>query len=477
MKNFWLEMNEENIYSLELTEDKTERLDALFNNPFLIKKIERLKKRLSNKNNTLFSLGDKRVAGVNGGKRLPKGLVVIQSERTTIPYISATDIKDGNIDFENCKKITPEIYELLKNYNLKKDDLVITIVGTIGEVGIVNSPLQENVFSENVARIRKKTDDINAKFLIHILTTSFCKMQTDRLAVGSLQYKLSLKNCREINISLPTINKEISLDMQEKILNKIEKFENEVESRRGESQKIILETNEKIRKILDLEKLPEKSEFNTYSSILELDRIDALFNSPFRNKIKNIIEKKDYDILEKLIEIQKKGEILPSAFYNLVELYDVDENFGEVNNVKEVTNLGSDKVVFRNGELLISRLQPEKGKIIIVNEKTDGFLGSGELIPIKIISEKVLPEYLWIILRTPYILRQWEYSIRGSSRERIGDTELYETLIPLPDIRIQEKIIKLVKEDYGKAKKLIKESKELKEKISDIFMNEILNEK
>jgi len=468
-------MNEENVYSIELTKDKTERLDALFNNPFLIKKIEKLKKILSNKNNTLFSLGDKKVAGVNGGKRLPKGLVVIQNERATIPYISATDIKEESIDFDNCKKITPEIYDLIKNYNLKKEDLVITIVGTIGEVGIVNSPLQENAFSENVARIRKKTDDINTKFLVHMLNTPFCKMQTNRLAVGSLQYKLSLKNCREINISLPTINKEISLDMQEKILKKIEKFENEVEDKKRESQKIIIETNEKIRKILGLEKLPEKSEFNTYSSLLELDRIDALFNSPFRNKIKNIIEKKDYEVLEKLMEIQKKGEVFPSEFYNLVELYDIDENFGEIKNVREVTILGSDKVVFRKGELLISRLQPENGKIMIVNEKTDGFLGSGELIPIKIISEKVLLEYLWIILRTPYILRQWEYSIRGSSRERIGDTELYETLIPLPDTKIQEKIIELVKEDYGIAKKLIKEGKELKEKISDIFMREILN--
>lgn len=468
-------MNEENIYSLELTKDKTERLDALFNNPFLIKKIQNLKKRLSNKNNYLFSLGDSKVASINGGKRLPKGLVVIKSDRTTIPYISATDVKEGYVDFENCKKITPEVYSLIKNYNLKKDDLVITIVGTIGEVGIVNPKIQENVFSENVARIRKKTDYINAKFLVYMLNTSFCKMQTNRLSVGSLQYKLSLKNCREIEISLPISNKEISLDMQEKILKKIEKFEEEIETKKKESKKIILEADEKIRKVLGLEKLPEKSEFNTYSSALDLERIDALFNSPFRNKINGIIEKKDYEVLDKLIEIQKKGKILPSEFHNLVELYDIDENFGEVKNVKEVSVLGSDKVVFRKGELLISRLQPEKGKIIIVNEKTDGFLGSGELIPIKVISERILPEYLWAILRTPYILRQWEYTIRGSSRERIGDSELLATLIPLPDIKTQEKIGSLVIEDYKEAKRLRNESRELKEKINDIFMKEILN--
>ncbi len=467
-------MNEENFYSLDLTDDKTERLDALFNSPYLLRKIQNIRKKLSNKNNELLPLGDERVARVSGGKRLPKGLVVIQSELTTIPYISATDVKDGGIDFEDCKKINPEIYTQIKNYNLKKDDLVITIVGTIGEVGIVNSPLQENAFSENVARIRKKTDEIDTQFLVHMLNTSFCKMQTSRLAVGSLQYKLSLKNCREIEISLPVSDSEISLSKQRETIRKIEELERDIESKKKESQKTIFALDEKIGKILGLEELPEKSKFNTYSSALDLDRIDALFNSPFREKIRGIVEKRDYEVLEKLIEIQKKGEISPKPFYDLVELYDIDENFGEVKNIKEVPVLGSDKVVFRKGELLISRLQPEKGKIIIVDEKTDGFLGSGELIPVKIVSEKILPEYLWIILRTPYVLRQWEYSIRGSSRDRIGDPELYDTLIPLPNITTQEKIISLVNQDYKKAKTLIKEAEELRAKSSDIFMQEIL---
>lgn len=467
-------MTNENFYSLELTEDKTERLDTLFNNPFLIKKIENYKKKLSNKNFNLFSLGNNKVASVSGGKRLPKGLVIIPSERTTIPYISATDVKEGNIDFENCKKITPEIYEIIKNYNLKKEDLVITIVGTIGDVGIVNPKLQENVFSENVARIRKKTDNLNSRFLVYMLNTSFCKMQTNRLAVGSLQYKLSLKNCREIEISLPLINKEISLEKQEKILEKINKFEIAVENKRKEAKEIISEITEKLRKFLNLKKLPEKSEFNVYSSILDLNRIDVLFNNPFREKVDKIIKEQDYDVLRNLIKIQKKGEILPSDFYNLIELDDIDETFGEVKNIKEVSKLGSDKVVFRKGELLISKLQPEKGKILIVNEKIDGCLGSGELIPIKITSERILPEYLWFILRSPFILKQWEYSIRGCSRERIGDSEFLGTVIPLPNIKTQEKIIDVIKEDYNKAKQLLKESQELREKIKEIFLDELI---
>jgi len=466
---------DESVFSLELTQDKTERIDFLFNSPFLKKSIKDIKNKLSKKGISISPL--KSVASVNGGKRLPKGTVIIPSEITTIPYISATDIKDGQIDFENCKKLTPELYSIIKNYNLKKEDLVITIVGTIGEVGIVNSELQENAFNENVARIRKKEenqDDINTKFLAYMLNTSFCKMQTTRLAVGSLQYKLSLKNCREVEIALPEIETRIDIDKQNEILKGIEKIEQEANDKIKQAKNIASDVLLQIQKTLGLKDIPEKSEFNIYSSDLELDRIDALFNSPFRTKIINIVKQKNHDTLNNLIEIQEKGEILPTAFYNLVELDDIDELFGDVKNIKEVPSLESDKVVFRKGEILVSKLEPEKGKIIMPNDKTDGCVGSSELIPLKVISEKVLPEYLWIIMRTPYVLRQWEYSIRGCSRERIGEPELFETLIPLTDRTTQQKIIDLVLEKYKEAQKLLDESKKLKAQVKDTFLNKLI---
>jgi restriction endonuclease S subunit len=460
-------------FYFDLPDDNTARIDVLFNNPFLIKKIKEIKATLSRKDNMHTTLSPY-IAKVSGGKRLPKGTVITALENATIPYIGATDVKDGRVDFENCKKITPELYKDIKKFNLNNGDAAIVIVGVnVGEAGVVESELQENAFSENVARIRKNDDNLSAEFLSYLINSEYCRLQTIRVASGSSQPKLSLKNCRDLNIILPQKNDTFDVDREREILAKVWEIEKIRRQKQSEAKQIMAEMQEKVQDELGLGKIPPDSQYNIYSSDLDLERVDVLFNSPFRFKLLEIIEKKDHDKLRRLVEIQEKGKILPSSFYKLIELDDIDELFGEVRNIKDVRMLESDKVVFRTSEILVSKLEPQKGKVLIVNDKTDGCVGSSELIPLQLSSEKILREYLWAVLRTPYILKQWEYSIRGCSRERIGDEELLETIIPIPDKKIQEKIVSIAVSSSQNAKKLLEESEELGKKAKAVFLREL----
>ena len=85
------------------------------------------------------------VAYIKGGKRLPKGEVLVDSD-TGFPYIRAQDIKNGLITFKEPKFITSELRQKLKNYTVNKDDVCITIVGAyVGDVGIVPSSLSGQI--------------------------------------------------------------------------------------------------------------------------------------------------------------------------------------------------------------------------------------------------------------------------------------------------------------------------------------------
>lgn len=446
-----------------------DRIDATWFNPIIKKKIENLKKHQS-KNKKITTL--KRIAKVGGGKRLPKGTVIAENEFNTIPYIRGTDVNDLKIDIKSAGKINKQTHKEIQNYQLKKDDLVITIVGTIGKVGILKEKVEVCNFSENVARIRVDDKNVSQLYLLHFLDSELGKIQTKRLEVGSLQYKLSLNSCRDLNIYLPTEDNSFDKGNQNKILNETYKIIKKADNQYLKSKKLIEEARNVVEKKIKINLESINSIPTTFEVNLKNDfcRIDALFNNPKRDELLKILKKHPNDILGNIIKPQKTGKIIPSDYYNLVDLEQIDEHTGRITNTIEVSELGSKKILLTKNSILISKLQPESGKIVIIDEEKDGCVGSSELISIKLDSEKVLLEYLWIILRSNYVLKQWEYELTGSSRMRIGWNEINNTIIPIVNLKTQKEIILETKEKIKKSDQALKEAKKLYSKARSKFV-------
>lgn len=56
----------------------------------------------------------------------------------TIPYITSKNIKGGKIDFQNTKYINKHVYqELSRTRCIIENDILISMIGTIGEAVIV----------------------------------------------------------------------------------------------------------------------------------------------------------------------------------------------------------------------------------------------------------------------------------------------------------------------------------------------------
>ena len=90
-----------------------------------------------------------------------------------IPLLSAKDIENGKLRIpDNCRRISEEDYKKIhKNFKIKKGDILLTIVGTIGKTAIVET---ENKFTlqRSVAIIRPQKY-INGKYLYYYLGTKF----------------------------------------------------------------------------------------------------------------------------------------------------------------------------------------------------------------------------------------------------------------------------------------------------------------
>ena len=112
-------------------------------------------------------LGD--VCDVKGGKRLPKG-----SSLTTIknnhPYIRVRDLGQNKIlqlnqDYEY---IDDETQKTISRYTVSQNDVLISIVGTIGLIGIVGRSLDKSNLTENCVKLIN-LKEIDKDFLYYYL--------------------------------------------------------------------------------------------------------------------------------------------------------------------------------------------------------------------------------------------------------------------------------------------------------------------
>tara|TARA_A200000159_G_scaffold31103_1_gene27643 strand:- start:1084 stop:2289 length:1206 start_codon:yes stop_codon:yes gene_type:complete len=207
-----------------ITEQKriAEKLDALLTR--IDTAIEHLQESAKLKNSLLQSALDgqftsisermtiESIAEVKGGKRLPKG-EKLSDEETEHPYIRVADFTDkGTIDLSGIKYISKEIHEQIKRYVISKDDLYISIAGTIGKTGFVPPELHGANLTENAAKlvIRDK-QQLDLSYLYLFTLTSDFSEQAGLATKTVAQPKLALTRLSKIEIPMCSLEEQLSL--------------------------------------------------------------------------------------------------------------------------------------------------------------------------------------------------------------------------------------------------------------------------
>lgn len=157
------------------------------------------------------------LAEVKGGKRLPKG-EKLRDEITDYPYIRVADFTDqGTIDLSNIKYISREVHEQIKRYVISKDDLYISIAGTIGKTGFVPPELDGANLTENAAKlVIKNKDELDLNYLYLFTLTSDFAAQAGLATKIVAQPKLALTRLAKIEVPICSIEeqKEIVFTIQ-----------------------------------------------------------------------------------------------------------------------------------------------------------------------------------------------------------------------------------------------------------------------
>lgn len=142
------------------------------------------------------------VALIQGGKRLPPGAELVDTPTPHI-YIRVTDMKDGSILESGLRYLLPEVQREISRYIVNKEDLYITIAGTIGSIGTIPDWLDGQNLTENAAKIVFR--HLDKHFFLLALTSEFVQSQFIEKTKQMAQPKLALKRIAGAMFCLPPI--------------------------------------------------------------------------------------------------------------------------------------------------------------------------------------------------------------------------------------------------------------------------------
>ena len=155
------------------------------------------------------------VVSVLGGKRIPVGRT-LTTDNTGYKYIRVSDMKDGSVLTDNLLYVPTDIYPSISRYVIHKEDVYITVAGTIGRVGKIPPEIDGANLTENADRLVFSI--IDQDWLIKCLESSLVQQQIIDATTKVGQPKLAIKRIQELLIPLPPLAE------QKRIVAKIEEL-------------------------------------------------------------------------------------------------------------------------------------------------------------------------------------------------------------------------------------------------------------
>jgi type I restriction enzyme, S subunit len=119
-----------------------------------------------------------------------------------VPLILVKHVSDGMFLREGLPLVNPDKAADLTEYSLKKDDIVITRVGRVGDAAMVHPDQSGWLFSGQMLRVRMPEDILEPYWLFGYMMTRDFHQQIDNVAVGSTRQSLSVQLLEEIRIPL-----------------------------------------------------------------------------------------------------------------------------------------------------------------------------------------------------------------------------------------------------------------------------------
>ena len=417
------------------------------------------------------------IASVKGGKRVPKGYSVTD-EKTNHAYIRVTDMKNNTISLDSLKFISDEVYSKISTYVISKNDLYVTIAGTIGNVGEVPDELDGMNLTENAVKVCNIS--IDKSYLCKVLSSDFVQKQFRFQTHQVTMAKLALERILDTLIPIAPLYEQNRINHR---VFELTKQIEELQCSKYKLQSLITSTKSKILDLAIRGKLVPQDPNDEPASVL-LERIRA---------------EKEELIKQGKIKRDKKESIIfkgdDNSYYQ-----DLPQNW-QVSTLREVTT----PLTLNDGDWILSENMTDNGEVKLLQLGSIGNMSyidrgfkyltketfdelscteifTGYLIINRIISDKmcccIVPDIdgtiittvdtCWIApSETSYDIRFIMYQLAspsfqsavllkatGTTRKRISKNNLIDLQLLLPPLAEQRRIVHTIEALFAQIDKI-----------------------
>ncbi|MDZ7611554.1 MAG: hypothetical protein U5L10_02220 [Candidatus Moranbacteria bacterium] len=417
------------------------RIDGEFYHPAILSRLN----LLEGKNNEFLNNLVKFVVGPFGSTVTVDKYV----DESDYRYIRNKDINDFVISDDEPALIPEKVYSPLKHFHIQKDDLLLTVVGTLGKVAIAQEKDSKSIFSCKSTLLRSQK--LNPYYLLTYLNSPTGQIFSLRGKRGAIQEGLNLTDLKDIKVFVPSSDFQNLIEI---LIKKSFDSANQSKSLYSQAEQLLLSELE----LTSWKPKHELSFIKNYSDTQEAGRFDAEY---FQPKYEEIIEaarkyKGGFDELGNLVKIKDKN-FTPKddEQYKYIELANISSN-GEINGYtknlgKELPSRARRKV--ERDDLIISSIEGSLDSIALISDDLQNALCSTGFFVIQ--SKNINSETLLILLKTKVGQLQLTRGCKGTILTAISKDELSKIVLPKIDSKIQEEIKKKITEMY-KTKKLSK---------------------
>ena len=419
-------------------------------------------------------------ATVLGGKRIPAGRKLV-TEDTGHIYIRVSDMKDGSVSQDNLLFVPSDIYPQISRYIINKEDVFITVAGTIGRVGKIPEELDGANLTENADRLVISL--INQDWLIQTLQSPLVQSQIAEVTTKVGQPKLAIIRIERLLIPLPPLAEQI------RIVNKLREISPLIESY-GTTENSLSKYNrtfpDQLKKsILQYAvqgKLVPQDPNDEPASVL-LKRIRAEKEQLIktgkikRDKHESVIVRRDnsyYEISGKsevciddeipfdlpdswewmrigsLFQVNPRNQIDDEKEVGFMPMPLLSDGFGNMHSyeVRKWKEVKSGFTHFANGDIVIAKITPcfQNRKSAVICNLPNGYgAGTTELHVLRDNTKLLFMRYFLLICKTHAFIESGMKHFSGTAgQQRIGKDFVSEYLIPVPPLAEQQRIVEAV---------------------------------
>ena len=380
-----------------------------------------------------------------------------------VPMLRTINIVDGLVNLDECVFIDIEKHKQLKRSRVVKNDVLLSVRGTIGKSAVYSKNFEANI-NAALVKITLKDNIIDPYFLVAFFNCKYGRLQTERIANGAVQLNMNLTEAKSNLIPIP------SPEIQKYIGDKVRK----AEELREEAKRLKKEAEEILNAELKLSYFNERVKdapkiYNwIYGESIEI-RIDSQYYINETNFINNEMYKKGLK-LKRISEIANVGKgfsytSLDNKSIPYIRISDLDDlliNFDTAELVDEKTYSEKKSSQLEKYDLIFAITGATIGKVsLFYNSKYSKATLSSDTAFVRL-KDKNDAAYVLLYLKSFIGQLGILKGVTGATNRHLSLEHIGDIFIPVIDNKLKQEInmrvIKAIDNVYL-SKQLIKEAK------------------